>query len=40
MQESGLPEIIPVICNSAIWDQDPVLYSEFLQSSLSRVAAI
>ena len=40
MQESGLPEIIPVICNSAIWGQDPVLYSEFLQSSLSRVAAI
>ena len=25
MQESGLTEIIPLLCISAIWGQDPVL---------------
>jgi hypothetical protein len=39
MQESGLMEIIPLICPSAIWGQYPVLfYSESLQDTSLGVA--
>ena len=35
IQESGLPEIIPFICISAIWGQNPVFsHPEFPQGSL------
>ena len=41
MQEPGLTEIIPSICISAIWGQDPVFsHPEFPQGSLWGVAAI
>ena len=34
MQESGLTEIIPLICVSALWGQDPVFsHPEFPQGS-------
>ena len=40
MQESGLTEIIPLICTSAVWGQYPVLsHPESLQGALSGVAA-
>ena len=40
MQESGLIEIIPLICTSAVWGQYPVLsHPESLQGALSGVAA-
>ena len=36
MQESGLAEIIPLMCSSAIWGQYPVFsHPEFPQGSLS-----
>ena len=41
MQESGLTEIIPLICTPAIWGQYPVFsYPEFLQGSPWEVAAV
>ena len=37
MQESGLTEIIPFICTSALWSQYPVFsHSEFPQGSLAH----
>ena len=40
MQKSGLTEIIPLICTSAIWSQDPVFsHHHFPQVSLWGVAA-
>ena len=40
MQESGLTEIIPLICTSTIWGQHPVLsHPESPQGAPSGVAA-
>ena len=40
MQESGLTEIIPLICTSAIWGQYPVFsHPESPQGALSGMAA-
>ena len=41
MQGSGLTEIIPLICSSAIWGQYPLFsHPEFPQGSPQGVAAI
>ena len=41
MQESGLPEIIPLICISAVWGQDPVFsHPELPQGSPWGVAVV
>ena len=41
MQESGLPEIIPLIYTSVIWGQYPVFsHPEFPQAAPSREAAV
>ena len=40
-QESGLTEILPLICTSAIWGQDPVLSPpEFPQGAPSGVGGM
>ena len=40
MQESGLTEIVPLICSSTIWGQYPVLFHlESPQGALSGAAA-
>ena len=41
MEDSGLTEIIPLICTSAIWGLYPVFsHPEFPQGLLSKVAAV
>ena len=41
MQESGITEIIPLICTSAIWGQHPLFsHPEFPQAAPLWVAAI
>ena len=41
MQESGLTELIPLICTSPVWGQYPVFsHPEFPQGSLYGVAAV